>query len=370
MNQVCDALSRNPVNDPPTHEQELQKENEKSILNIQAINLQIEQNNDPELNKIIQAVENPENSDHVYIRKAKNYFLNQEKILMYRHGPKEQHINLIAIPKNRIKDILFNFHDHPYAGHLGIDKTYKKIIERYFWPTIYKDIRKYVLSCLSCQKRKADKTPTYGYMQTTPNLLGRPFEQFTIDYIGPINPSSNGCVYTLEGTCATIKYAIAKAYKKADGKNTAKFLLDVITQYGAISEVHSDRGLHFTNKLVDNLLTSLGIKNTFSIAYRPQSQGQTEKFNGTLIDMISHFVQEKTQTWSQMIKYVLFGYNTSKNETTGYTSTLFFLHHGYNPKSVFDFNIIETNIQPDVLTEIKKNKQNKKRIAKYIKRTT
>jgi transposase InsO family protein len=77
--------------------------------------------------------------------------------------------------------------------------------------------------------------------------------------------------------------------------------------------VHSDRGLHFTSKLVNDLLTSLGIKNTFSIAYRPQSQGQTKKFNGTLIDMISHFFQDKDKTWSQMIKYVLFGYNSSKN---------------------------------------------------------
>lgn len=78
------------------------------------------------------------------------------------------------------------------------------------------------------------------------------------------------------GTCATTKYALAEACKKADGKTTVKFLLHIISQYGEISEVHSDRGFHFTNKLVSDLLSSLGIKNTFSIAYRPQSQGQTE----------------------------------------------------------------------------------------------
>jgi hypothetical protein len=285
---------------------------------------------------------------------------------MYKHGFNEQKINLIAIHEKFIKDILFNFHDHPYAGHLGIDKTYKKIIKRYFWPTTYKDIRKYVLSCLSCQKRKVDKTPIYGLMRTAPKILGRPFERFTIDYIGPISPSSNGCAYILVGTCATTKYAIAKAYKKADGKTTVKFLLDIISQYGAISEVHSDRGLHFTSKLVNDLLTSLGIKHTISIAYRPQSQGQTEKFNGTLIDMISHFVQDKNQTWPQMIKYVLFGYNSSKNETTGFTP--FYLLHGYNPKSLFDFNIIETTIQPDILIEIEKINKVKNELPKILEK--
>ena len=352
LNQVCDAMSRNPVFDPPTLEEELQKDNDLTIFHIKTINMRVEQNNDPTLNKIIQALENPEISDHIWLRKSKNYFLNKDKILMYKHGTNEQIIHLIAIPEKRINEILYNFHDHPFAGHLGIDKTYKKIIERYFWPTIYKDVRKYVLSCLSCQKRKADKTPTYGHMQTSPKISGRPFERFTIDFVGPISPSSNGCAYILVGTCATTKYAVAKPYKKADGKTTVNFLIDIISQYGAISEVHSDRGLHFTNNLVKDLLITLNIKNTFSIAYRPQSQGQTEKFNGTLIDMISHYVQEKPKTWSQIIKYVLFGYNSSKNETTGYSP--FYLLHAYHPKSIFDFNIVETNVQPDILMEIDK----------------
>jgi len=150
---------------------------------------------------------------------------------MYKHETNEQTINLIAIPEKRINEILYNFHDHPFAGHLGIDKTYKKIMERYFWPTIYKDVRKYVSSCLNCQKRKADKTPTYGHMQTSPKISGRLFERFTIDFIGPISLSSNGCSYILIGTCATTKYAVAKSYKKADGKTTVNFLIDIISQY-------------------------------------------------------------------------------------------------------------------------------------------
>jgi len=145
-------MSRNPVFEPPTLEQELQKDNDLTIHHIQTINMQVEQSKDPMLNKIIQALENPEISDHIWIRKSKNYFLNQDKILMYKYGTNEQIINLIAIPEKRIKEILYNFHDHHFSGHLGIDKTYKKIMERYFWPTVYKDVRKYVSSCLSCQK--------------------------------------------------------------------------------------------------------------------------------------------------------------------------------------------------------------------------
>ena len=68
--------------------------------------------------------------------------------------------------------------------------------------------------------------------------------------------------------------------------------------------------------------------------------------------MVSHFVKKKPNTWSQFIKYVLFGYNSSTNETTGYSP--FFLLHAYNPTSIFDFNLVESNIQPDILLEIEK----------------
>lgn len=257
LNQVCDAMSRNPVFDPPTYEQKLQKDRDLTICHVTVINLPIEQRNDPVLNKIIQALDNPDISDQVWIRKSRNYFLNQENVLMYKHMSKGNTTHLIALPNCRKNEILCNFHDHPFAAHLGVDKTYKKIVERYFWPTLYKDIRTFVTSCLSCQKRKADKTAAYGHMLTSPKITGRPFERFTIDYIGPINPPSNGYSYILVGTCATTKYAIAKAYKHADSKSTVAFLIDIILQFGAIGEIHSDRGLYFTNKLVKDLLKAL-----------------------------------------------------------------------------------------------------------------
>jgi len=94
--------------------------------------------------------------------------------------------------------------------------------------------------------------------------------------MGPIGPSSNGCSYILVGTCATTKYAVAKPYKKADGRTTVNFLIDIISQYGVILEVHSDRGLHFTNNLVKDLLTTLNIKSTFSIVY--SKTGQVNEF--------------------------------------------------------------------------------------------
>uniref|UniRef100_A0A2S2PXT1 Integrase zinc-binding domain-containing protein n=1 Tax=Sipha flava TaxID=143950 RepID=A0A2S2PXT1_9HEMI len=158
-------MSKNPVFEPPTLEQEIQKDNDLAICKIKTINIQLELLRDNIYNNIIKALQNLELSNHIWITKSNNYFINENQILMYKHLSKGQSTNLTTLPNNRINKNLNDSHDRSISGHLGVDKTYNKIIERYFWPTIYKDIRKYVTSCISYQKRKSDKTTMHCYKQ-------------------------------------------------------------------------------------------------------------------------------------------------------------------------------------------------------------
>lgn len=50
---------------------------------------------------------------------------------MYKHFSKGQFINLIVFPNNHKNEILNDFHDHSLSGHLGVDKTYNKIVQQY-----------------------------------------------------------------------------------------------------------------------------------------------------------------------------------------------------------------------------------------------
>lgn len=49
------------------------------------------------------------------------------------------------------KQLLRLFHDGYIGGHRGIESTYKKIHERFWWPNMFAEIEKYVKSCLECQ---------------------------------------------------------------------------------------------------------------------------------------------------------------------------------------------------------------------------
>ena len=51
-------------------------------------------------------------------------------------------------------------HSVPYAGHLGYQKTLKKIQQNFYWPDHTLDVREFVLSCPVCQEEKKRTSTT------------------------------------------------------------------------------------------------------------------------------------------------------------------------------------------------------------------
>lgn len=52
------------------------------------------------------------------------------------------------------QQIIFEFHDIPISGHVGIEKTRRAILRHYWWPDIRKDVEHYVLTCELCHATK------------------------------------------------------------------------------------------------------------------------------------------------------------------------------------------------------------------------
>ena len=58
-----------------------------------------------------------------------------------------------VLEKDEIESILFMTHDHATGGHFGIDATYNKISEKYYWKGMKEDIKEYIRTCDKCQRR-------------------------------------------------------------------------------------------------------------------------------------------------------------------------------------------------------------------------
>ncbi|GFU16812.1 hypothetical protein TNCV_923151 [Trichonephila clavipes] len=209
---------------------------------------------------------------------------------------------LPVIPKHLRADILRHFHDAPTAGHLGFAKTYDRIRKRFYWPGMYRNVVRYVMHCRECQRRKSVPQRPPGRLVPIPPAIA-PFHRIGIDLLGrfPNLPT-------------------------AEVDEIAKFLLEeIVLRHGAPRVIITDRGAVFRSRLVF-LVDLCNIDHRFTTAYHPQTNGLTERFNKTLADMLSMYVDVEQKNWDEILPFVTFAYNTAKQETTGFTP--FYLLHG------------------------------------------
>ena len=107
-----------------------------------------------------------------------------DKVLLYK--------NLLYIPKESSlqEKILQEHHDHPLAGHPGIQQIKDLFLSKYYWPTIWKDVETYIKGCDKCQKVKT--IITTGRTPLQPNKIPQaPWEIISVDIIRPL-PESQG----------------------------------------------------------------------------------------------------------------------------------------------------------------------------------
>ncbi|GFW00968.1 transposon Tf2-9 polyprotein [Trichonephila clavipes] len=241
---------------------------------------------------------------------------------------------LPVIPKHQRADILRHFHDAPTTGHLGFAKTYDRIRKRFYWPGMYQNVVRYVMHCRECQRRKSVSQRPPGRLVPIPPAIA-PFLSIGIDLLGRFPKSAHGNKWIIVCTDYSTRYAITKALPTAEVDEIAKFLLEeIVLRHGAPRVIITDRGAVFRSRLVSSLVDLCNIDHRFTTAYHPQTNGLTERFNKTLADMLSMYVDVEQKNWDGILPFVTFAYNTAKQETTGFTP--FYLLHGREAETTLD----------------------------------
>ena len=102
-----------------------------------------------------------------------------------------------CIPDIEVLEVLTHCHDSNYGGHYGASKTGAKVLESgFFWPTLFKDVREFVLHCDHCQR--VGKTSKRQKLPLTSFLEVEIFNVWGIDFMEPF-PPSYGNQYILVG---------------------------------------------------------------------------------------------------------------------------------------------------------------------------
>jgi hypothetical protein len=87
---------------------------------------------------------------------------------------------------------------------------------------------------------------------------------------------------------------------------------------------------HITGHPTGHLCKQLGVKQSFSSAFHPQTDGQTERANRVLEDMLRHYVDPDGRDWDKHISMAEFAVNNAYHDSI--KSTPFFLNFGRHPR--------------------------------------
>jgi hypothetical protein len=256
------------------------------------------------------------------IQTAKHYYVQNNNL--YRKTKNNQHQQRVVKP-NQIETILFNLHKDMTGAHLGVETTYTKVKERYYWPNMYNDIRSYIETCDNCQRRG----PTTRKEELLPLKVGAPFDKIGIDIKGPLPLTTKRNRYIVVAMDYFTKWPEAQAIPDAKAETVAKFVFEsIICRHGVPKEILSDRGTSFNNALISELCNRYQTKHRLTSAYRPQSNGMVERFNRTIGESLAKLVMDKDddKEWDDYVDAILLAYRTKRHETTGFTP--FYLMHG------------------------------------------
>ena len=95
------------------------------------------------------------------------------------------------------------------------------------------------------------------------------------------------------------------------------FMKEIFRLHGLPKAIISDRDVKFTSNFWKGLFADLGTKINFSTAYHPQTDGQTERVNQVLEDMLRMYVMEKPTKWEDYLHLVEFAITMNSRHPWG-----------------------------------------------------
>ena len=224
-------------------------------------------------------------------------------------------------------------HDSCESGHPGKNKMYEAISRYYFWPNLSKDCTQFVKNCDVCMRNNTSRSKYQGTLKPLPIPLQR-WRNISIDFIGPI-VESNGynCVMVVVDMLSKMRHYIP-CHTTTSTEDLAWLFIKHVWRYrGFPDSITSDRGSAFTSEFWRALCHRLQINVSFSTAYHPETDGQTEQANAFLEQYLRKYIDFSQENWEEWLPMAEFAANNAVNVSTQMSP--FFANYGYHPRVSF-----------------------------------
>ncbi|KAL0537052.1 hypothetical protein IC582_026020 [Cucumis melo] len=215
-------------------------------------------------------------------------------------------------------ELLSEAHSSPFSMHPGSTKMYQDLKRVYWWRNMKREVAEFVSRCLVCQQVKAPRQKPAGLLQPL-SIPEWKWENVSMDFI-------TGLPRTLRGFTViwVVVDRLTKSAHFVPGKSTYTaskwaqlYMSEIVRLHGVPVPIVSDRDARFTSKFWKGLQTAMGTRLDFSTAFHPQTDGQTERLNHVLEDMLRACALEFPGSWDSHLHLMEFAYNNSYQATIG-----------------------------------------------------
>lgn len=240
--------------------------------------------------------------------------------MLYRkfHVDMQTCIWQLVVPKSKRKEVFRFYHDTTTAGHFGYEKTLDKIRQTFYWPGITDDTRDYCKNCDICTARNLSKSQNKAPLGNY--LVGEPMERVMMDILGPLPTTDNGNKYVLVIVDWFTKWTESIPLPNQEAKTVADaFVQNFVCRFGVPLQLYTDQGSNFESLLFAEMCSIFDIEKVHATSMRPQANGCVERFNRTLVSMISKYCQENQSQWDVLLPMLMMAYRSSTHSSTKVT---------------------------------------------------
>ncbi|RVW84825.1 Gag-Pol polyprotein [Vitis vinifera] len=211
----------------------------------------------------------------------------------------------------------------------------------------------YVKKCDKCQRHAP--IPHVPSKTLKPISGPWPFAQWGMDIVGPLPAATAQNKFLLVATDYFNKWVEAEAYASIKDKDLTKFVWkNIICRFGIPQTIIADNGPQFDSITFRNFCSELNIWNLYSTPCYPQSNGQAEATNKTLITALKKRLEQAKGKWVEELPEVLWAYRTTPGRPTG--NTPFALAYGMDAVILIEIGLptiqTEAGLQDDVNAEL------------------
>ena len=225
---------------------------------------------------------------------------------------------LISVPGCAIRKVIEFYHEK--AGcHLAADKTRDRILQKFYFPNYFEEIKLFCRTCSPCFKvnlkyHKRESAKLKPFIYKYPGLC------VAMDVVGIKKGTKEIKVLTLVDRFT--KWVNFSLIKDEKAETIARALMNNwICLWGPPEILVSDNAKSFKeSKIMQHVYKLMGIEKKYSSPYHPEGNGSAERFNRILVDLLSKLVQNKPHTWKTKLPKLSMAVNSAINRSTGYSA--------------------------------------------------